>query len=363
MKIIHVVGTRPNFIKIAPLIKEFSRHSQVKQLLVHTGQHYDKAMSSLFFDDLQIPKPDINLGVGSCPDARQTAAIMLSFEEVLLRENPDLVLVVGDVNSTLAASLTAKKCKIKTAHAESGLRSFDMDMPEEINRILTDHVSDFLFTTEESANKNLINEGIGKEKIFFVGNLMIDTLLSHKIKAQKSNILKRLGLKGNEYGVLTLHRPSNVDGKIQLTYILGILQQVQQKMKIVFPIHPRTLKNLKESSLLGKIDNMNNVIITEPLGYLDFLCLMCNSKIVLTDSGGIQEETTVLGVPCITLRDNTERPVTAEQGTNILVSTDKSKIIRAFNEVINGKNPKARMPKFWDGKSAKRIVKVILTHL
>ena len=363
IKILCVVGTRPNFIKIAPLIKEMDRHPQIKRLLVHTGQHYDAAMSKSFFDDLEIPKPDINLGIGSASDATQTANIMMALEPVILKEKPDLVVVVGDVNSTMAAALAAAKCGIKIAHVESGLRSFDRSMPEEINRTITDHLSDFLFTTEESGNKNLINEGIGRNCIFFVGNVMIDTLLGHKEKAKKSKILQKLKLGKNNYAVLTLHRPSNVDGKDSLIYILDILNEIQKKIKIVFPIHPRTLKNLKHYNLLKNIKNRKNIILTEPLGYLDFLSLMDNSKLVLTDSGGIQEETTVLGVPCITLRNNTERPVTLEHGTNMAVSTDRGKIINAFEKAVKGVNFKAKTPKFWDGSAAKRIVAIILDKL
>lgn len=364
LKIISVVGTRPNFVKISPLVKEMNKHPEIMHLLVHTGQHYNATMSNFFFDDLEIPKPDINLGVGSDSDARQTAKIMFAFEKILLKEKPDLAIVVGDVNSTFAAAVTAKKCGIKVAHVEAGLRSFDMTMPEEINRILTDHVSDFLFTTEESGNKNLINEGIGKDKIFFVGNVMIDTLLSHREKAKKSKkIMDKLKIKKNSYCILTLHRPSNVDKKDSLTCILDILNKIQQKIKIIFPIHPRTLKNIKKFGLNGRIKKLKNLILTEPLGYLDFLHMMNNSKFVITDSGGIQEETTILGVPCITLRDNTERPVTVEQGTNIIVSTDKNKIIKAAEKTINGAKINGRVPKLWDGNASKRIVDILLGRL
>ena len=360
LKIMNVVGTRPNFIKIAPLIREMGKHKEIKQVLVHTGQHYDEAMSKAFFEDLEIPKPDINLGVGSASDAVQTAKIMLEFEKILAKEKPDLVVVVGDVNSTFAAAITAKKCGIKVAHVEAGLRSFDMAMPEEINRILTDRVSDFLFTTEESGNKNLINEGIDKNKVFFVGNVMIDTLLNHKEKAKKSKILSKLKLSKNDYAVLTLHRPSNVDNKKSLNCNLDILNKISQKIKIIFPVHPRTLKNIKKFELDKKIKNLKNIALTEPLGYLDFLCLMSNSKFIITDSGGIQEETTILGVPCVTMRNNTERPVTVKEGTNILVSTNKDKIVIACNKLIQYANIKGKIPKLWDGRAAERIVKILL---
>lgn len=359
IKVLSVVGTRPNFIKIAPLVSAIKKRKEIKHVLVHTGQHYDRAMSRLFFDELGIPKPDVNLGVGSDSDVAQTARIMLKLEKILVKENPDLVIVVGDVNSTLAAAVAARKCGIKVAHAEAGLRSFDLTMPEETNRILTDHISDFLFTTEESGSRNLINEGIDKNKIFFVGNLMIDTLLKHREKARKSGVLKRLGLKNRSYAVLTLHRPGNVDNKESLKRVLSIIGAMQNKIKIVFPVHPRTLKSIKKFNLAQNLKKLKNLILTEPLGYLDFLCLMGSSKFVMTDSGGIQEETTVLGIPCITLRNNTERPVTAEQGTNLLVSTDKNKVVEAGNKIIKGIDVKGRIPKLWDGKSAERIVDII----
>lgn len=360
MKIINIVGTRPNFIKIAPLIGEMKKHKEIQQILVHTGQHYDKEMSKFFFDDLGIPKPDINLGIGSDTDISQTARIMLELEKVLIKERPDLVVVVGDVNSTLAAALTAVKCNVKVAHIESGLRSFDRTMPEELNRILTDQLADFLFTTEESGNRNLEDEGIDKKKIFFVGNVMIDSLLTHKEKARNSKILDKLNLEKNDYAVLTLHRPSNVDNKESLGYVIDILGQIQKKTKIVFPVHPRTMKNLVKFNLTNKVKNQKNIIPTEPLGYLDFMHLMANSKFVITDSGGIQEEATVLGVPCITLRDNTERPVTVEQGTNMLVSTDKKKIVEASMKIIKGVSLKGRVPELWDGLAAKRIVEILV---
>lgn len=361
MKIISVVGTRPNFIKIAPLVKAMGRHDEISHILVHTGQHYDKEMSKVFFDDMDIPKPGINLGIGSDSDVAQTARIMIGLEKVLAKEKPSLVIVVGDVNSTLAAALTARKLGINIAHIEAGLRSFDDSMPEETNRILTDHISSFLFTTEKSANKNLVTEGIDKKKIFFVGNVMIDTLLSHRDKSRESDILGRLKLKGRDYAVLTLHRPSNVDDRESLARMLDIVEEIQKSIKIVLPAHPRTLKKLNESGLSSMIAKMKNVLITNPLGYLDFLHLMDNSMIVFTDSGGIQEETTILGIPCITLRDNTERPVTMEQGTNILVSTDKAKVLAKSREVIEGRiKIKKTIPELWDGKAAERIVKVIM---
>ncbi|MEK6943368.1 MAG: UDP-N-acetylglucosamine 2-epimerase (non-hydrolyzing) [Nanoarchaeota archaeon] len=359
MKIVSIVGTRPNFMKIAPLIKEFKKR-KINHILVHTGQHYDKKMSRLFFDELNLPKPNVNLGISSGNRMEQIEKMTSEIEKVLKNENPDLVVVVGDVNSTFAGALAAKHLGIKVAHVEAGLRSFDMEMPEEINRILTDGISNFLFTTEESARKNLLNEKIPNERIFFVGNVMIDTLLQHKEKASKSKILKDLKLKKKEYCVLTLHRPSNVDTKNGLKKIISILEKVQNKIKIVFPVHPRTRKNIESFGLNNKISSMKNLIVTDPLGYLDFLCLMSNSRFVLTDSGGIQEETTVLRIPCITMRNSTERPVTVSQGTNLLVSTDSKKVISKSLEIISGKiKVKNKIPKLWDGKATERIVSII----
>ena len=354
MKIISVVGTRPNFVKIASLVKEFSKHPDITNILVHTGQHYDEKMSDSFFRELEIPEPDINLGIGSGSHAEQTGRIMIEFEKVLLNEKPDLVLVVGDVNSTLACALTSVKLGIKVAHIEAGLRSFDREMPEEINRILTDQISDYLFTTEKDAEKNLLNEGIAKSKIFFVGNLMIDTLLIHKERA--SNLKKP---DSNDYAILTLHRPSNVDDKETLSNILEIIREIQSQIKIIWPMHPRTRNNLEGFNLKEKLKEMKNVSISDPLTYLEFMNAVMNSKFVLTDSGGIQEETTVLNIPCITLRDNTERPVTIEQGTNYLAGSNKNSILEIIQKVLNGKAKQYRGIEFWNGKAAERIVSVI----
>lgn len=362
MKILSVVGTRPNFMKIAPLVKEFRRNN-INHILVHTGQHYDEEMSKMFFDDLKIPKPDFDLGVGSGTRDEQIKSIKTKLMPIIEKERPDVVVVVGDVNSTLAAAQAADKLGIKVAHVEAGLRSFDNTMPEEFNRIETDKISDFLFTTEKSGNINLEKEGISKDKIFFVGNVMIDTLLSHKEKAEQSKILEKLNLEKKDYCTLTLHRPSNVDNKDDFANILYILEKIQEKIIIAFPVHPRARKNMQSFNLHNKIKRMKNLIMTEPLGYLDFLCLMANSKLVLTDSGGIQEETTVLGIPCITLRKNTERPVTAEQGTNLLVSIDKKKVVSKAMEVIENEiKLKNKIPELWDGKAAERIVKILLKN-
>ena len=349
-------------MKIAPIIKEMSGYPDIQAILVHTGQHYDKKMSKTFFQDLGIPKPDINLEVGSGSHAWQTAEIMKRFGSVLEKEKPDLILVVGDVNSTIACALDAVKLGIKVAHVEAGLRSFDRTMPEEINRVLTDAISDYLFITERSAKENLLKEGIAEDKIYFVGNVMIDTLLKNKEKAEKLDILNKLNLKTKDYALLTLHRPANVDNKKELLKILSAIEEISKYIKIVFPIHPRTKKSI--SVLSSKLSNsetrkLDNVIYTDPLGYLDFLSLMDNSKFVLTDSGGIQEETTVLGVPCLTLRENTERPVTIIDGTNKLVGMNKVKIIKESLNIINGKSVKGCIPELWDGEAAKRIVKII----
>ena len=360
IRIISVVGTRPNFVKIAPLIREFKKHREIESILVHTGQHYDKEMSRLFFEQLEIPKPDINLNVGSSTDVQQTAKIMVEFEKILLEKNPGLVVVVGDVNSTLAAALTAKKCGIRVAHVEAGLRSFDMGMPEEANRILTDHISDYLFTTEESGNRNLKDENISKNKIYFVGNVMIDSLLSHKERARESKILANLKLNKNEYCAATFHRPSNVDNKNSLKKLLNLVQETAKKIKVVLPLHPRTLNSIEKFGLADEFKKIRGLIMTNPLGYLDFICLMMNSKFVITDSGGIQEETTVLQVPCITFRENTERPVTAKEGTNLAVTTDIKKIQSTIEKIMSSKASKGKIPKFWDGKAAERITDIIL---
>lgn len=414
--IMHIVGARPNFMKIAPLVKAIKEHNQtgifphLDQIIVHTGQHYDEKMSELFFDHLGLPKPDINLEVGSASHAVQTAEIMIRFEKVLLQYQPDAIIVVGDVNSTIACTLVASKiqypasnlrlatCNSKRrrpliVHVEAGLRSFDRTMPEEINRILTDQLSDLLFTTEEDANENLKREGISSEKIFFVGNVMIDTLFQHLEKAKKSDILNRLGLINQRlrtsdqglstrdyalstpYAVLTLHRPSNVDHKETFLNILEALKEISQKIPIIFPAHPRTQNRIKlfhldqyfkrfSTSNLQLATCNSGIYCIEPLGYLDFLWLMANAKLVLTDSGGIQEETTVLGVSCVTIRKNTERPITVKMGTNIVAGTKKENIINTalsqLNKLNNASNP---IPPLWDGQAAKRIVDILVEKL
>lgn len=359
MKIINIVGARPNLIKIAPLVEEMKKHSSINQILLHTGQHYDEKMSQVFFNQLEIPRPDIYLGVGSGSHAEQIAKIMPAFEQILIKEAPDLILVVGDVNSTLACSITASKLCIPVAHVEAGLRSFDRTMPEEINRIITDTLSDFLFTTSRDANENLIKEGISPEKIFFVGNVMIDTLKRHREKAEQFHTPNQLGLIPGEYALLTLHRPSNVDNPEIFSKIIDALISIQNEIPVLFPIHPRTLKRIKEYDLSNRLSEAINLKLIEPLGYMEFLDLMIHAKMILTDSGGIQEETTILGVPCLTIRENTERPITITEGTNILVGTNPHKIIHNAYMIISGKGKKGTIPELWDGKASERIVNIL----
>jgi UDP-N-acetylglucosamine 2-epimerase (non-hydrolysing) len=408
VKILTVVGARPNFMKAAPIIAAIRDHNErlgaslhpeasrdshivLQNVLIHTGQHYDEAMSDRFFSDLNIPKPDVHLGVGSGSHAAQTAEIMKRFEEVLLREKPDLLIVVGDVNSTLACALVASKISYDAngsraliAHVEAGLRSFDRGMPEEINRILTDHVADLLFVTEESGLRNLREEGISERKIHFVGNTMIDSLLAFKGKADGSSILDTMGLRdcgSNQgsasgavrYALLTLHRPSNVDQRATFLNILEGLEELSNSCPVIFPAHPRTQKRIAEfgferffsaeNGCRGKenshpADANGRIRMVEPLGYLDFMCLMQHAAVVVTDSGGIQEETTCLGIPCVTVRENTERPITVQVGTNILAGTSKEGIRRAARQQLESKAAHA-VPEGWDGKSAQRILDVI----
>lgn len=360
MKIVSVVGARPNFMKIAPIIRAVASQRSMEHLLVHTGQHYDEKMSKSFFKDLGIPKPDVNLEVGSGSHARQTAEIMMRFEPVLLKYKPDLMIVVGDVNSTLACSVVASKLRVAVAHVEAGLRSLDRDMPEEINRLVTDAITDIFFTTSPDADQNLIKEGIAKNRIFFVGNVMIDTLMHNLTKASQSHILQNLDLKPRRYALLTMHRPSNVDDPKILKRLASALTTINQDIPVVFPMHPRTRHNLKNPALKNLSDQLSHLKLIEPLGYLDFLSLMKNAKFVLTDSGGIQEETTVLGIPCLTLRENTERPITITQGTNVLVGSDPKKILSEAKKIFAGRYKKGRRPKYWDGKSAQRIVETLV---
>jgi UDP-N-acetylglucosamine 2-epimerase (non-hydrolysing) len=346
-------------MKIAPIMRVFREKGNFQTLLVHTGQHYDESMSRLFFEELDIPKPDINLEVGSSSHAVQTAEIMRCFEPVVQEFEPDYVLVVGDVNSTIACGLVAVKLGVKLIHVEAGLRSFDRTMPEEINRLLTDAISDLLFVTEQSGIDNLKNEGINSEKVHFVGNVMIDTLIANREKASRSDVLERLGLSAKEYAVITLHRPSNVDDLEKLGEIMTAFEKIQKEMKLVFPIHPRTRNNIDGTPLGKRIEEMGNLLLLKPVGYLDFLCLMSNSALVITDSGGIQEETTILGVPCMTLRKSTERPVTITEGTNQLCALSAGDIVRVYKKIMDRGRVGGRVPKFWDGKAAERIARII----
>jgi UDP-N-acetylglucosamine 2-epimerase (non-hydrolysing) len=363
MKILNVVGARPNFMKMAPLIAAYRAHPSLEPLLVHTGQHYDEAMSRLFFEQLGLPEPDINLGVGSGSHAAQTAAIMTAFEPVLLEQRPDLVLVVGDVNSTIACGLVAVKLGFRLAHVEAGLRSRDRSMPEEINRVLTDAISDYLFCTEHVALENLLAEGIPRERIFLVGNVMIDTLLRSREAAERSTILERLELQPGTYAVLTLHRPANVDDPAVFGSILDALEVIQREMPIVFPVHPRTRKTLSGSPLARRVEDLPGLRLLEPLGQLDFLKLMARSRLVLTDSGGIQEETTILRVPCLTLRENTERPITAELGSNRVVGRSTARILAGYRAVLEGSEPSGGIPPLWDGRAAERIVEILVREM
>ncbi|MGH7390713.1 MAG: non-hydrolyzing UDP-N-acetylglucosamine 2-epimerase [Candidatus Rokuibacteriota bacterium] len=356
MKIAAVVGARPNFVKIAPIVAELGLYPEIASVLIHTGQHYDRNMSESFFRDLDIPEPDINLNVGPGTAAVQMAEIMLRLAPVLDGDRPDVVLVVGDVTSTVGAALVAAKTGIPVAHVEAGLRSFDRTMPEEINRLLTDAVADYCFTTEPSANENLAREGVPPARIHHVGNVMIDTLFRCRERAAASTIGERLGLTRRGYAVLTLHRPGNVDEPATLARTLDVLAPVHRDVPVIFPVHPRT------AARLGRAAGAGGLRAIDPLAYLDFVQLMANAACVLTDSGGIQEETTALGVPCLTLRTNTERPITITEGTNRLVGTDGAKIAAAWAQIRAGRWPAGRLPELWDGKAAARIVRLLLDH-
>jgi len=363
--ILNVVGARPNFMKIAPLMRAFRKRPEFRPVLVHTGQHYDERMSRLFFEQLGIPRPDVHLDVGSATHAVQTAEIMKRFEPVVEQYRPDVVLVVGDVNSTVACALVAVKLGVKVAHVEAGLRSFDRTMPEEVNRLLTDAISDFLFVTEPSGIRNLKHEGIPEEKIFFVGNVMIDTLLVNLEQARSSPILETLGLEARAYAALTLHRPGNVDDRDVFLRVFGAVRKIAEALPVVFPVHPRTRKNMVRFGMLKEEgdDALGGVRLVEPLGYLDFLKLMAEARLVLTDSGGIQEETTILKVPCLTLRETTERPVTVEVGCNEVVGTDPARILSAFRRVMSSERFACGTPEKWDGLAAERIADVLVTAL
>ncbi len=361
-KVISVVGARPNFVKIAPVHRAFMQHRDVvEHKICHTGQHFDKKMSQIFFDELEMPVPDFNLGVGGGSHAQQTAKIMVEFEQVLLAEKPDLVIVPGDVNSTLAAALVAIKLHIPVAHVESGLRSFDRSMPEEINRILADEIADLLFVTEQSGLDNLKKEGKPEDKIIFTGNVMIDSLVHYLPKIEQSTILNEIGMVPQKYILATFHRPSNVDSDENLTEIVGLLSRLALDYPIVFPVHPRTRNNLERLQLLPKLSS--NVVLLDPIGYLQFLHLTKYAALVITDSGGIQEETTFLGVQCLTVRNNTERPSTVDLGTNQLLGQDYGLVEKTAREVLAGNIKKGTIPPLWDGQAALRIVASVLKFL
>jgi UDP-N-acetylglucosamine 2-epimerase (non-hydrolysing) len=359
MRIANVVGARPNFMKIAPLIREMHRHSSITTTLIHTGQHYDASMSDRFFQDLELPTPDISLEVGSGSHASQTGEVMKRLEPVLRDLRPHLVVVVGDVNSTLAAALTAVKLGISVAHVEAGLRSFDRSMPEEINRLLTDAISEYLFVTEESGLDNLLREGVDVRKMHLVGNVMIDSLEQCRTVWQRAAVLEELELTRRNYGVVTLHRPSNVDDPTTLRSLMKVLAEIGGQIPLVFPVHPRTRKQLEAIDIATQSHGAGGIRFCAPLGYLDFVALVAQARMVLTDSGGLQEETTALGVPCLTLREETERPITVTHGTNRVVGTSPDRILGEAFQVLAEPMPTVTRPALWDGKTAQRIVAIL----
>ena len=342
-------------MKVAPIHKAFLQYPDITPMIVHTGQHYDANMSKVFFEDLGLPEPDVYLGIGSGSHAVQTAKVMVEFEQVLLRERPDLVIVVGDVNSTVACSLVAVKLRIRVAHVEAGLRSFDRTMPEEINRIVTDSISDYLFVSEPSGVENLKREGVSDAKVFFVGNVMIDSLVQFRENAAQSTIKSTLGVVAKEYALVTMHRPSNVDSVENLEKLSALLESLTASVKIVFPIHPRTKKMMEAGGMLARLEHNSRIVLCEPLGYLDFLNLMESARVVVTDSGGIQEETTYLGVPCLTMRENTERPVTVTEGTNKILGFNYDAVVDAVAKLNSGSAKNWSTPQMWDGHASERI--------
>ena len=370
LRIMSIVGARPNMMKVAPLMAEMRRHEDIQPVLVHTGQHYDYSMSQVFFDQLRMPEPDYNLEVGSGTHHAQTAEIVRRFGELVQSDRPDMVVVVGDVNSTIACALVAAKEQIPVVHVEAGLRSFDRTMPEEINRLLTDAISDLLFTTEESGNRNLANEGVAPDKVFLVGNLMIDSLVGALDLARESSLRLELGLQPQRYAVLTLHRPSNVDDRDQLTRTLDAIAQIAERVPVLFPAHPRTAAKIGQAGLAavktwegGEIPD-TGIWMMPPASYLDFLGLVEQAAMVITDSGGVQEETTYLGIPCLTYRNNTERPVTVSMGTNKLVGSDPLQLLSKALELLEtsepgGNRPAPVRPPLWDGRTASRIVQIL----
>lgn len=363
LRIVLVAGARPNFMKIAPIHRALSSTPGIfRPVLVHTGQHYDENMSQVFFDELGIPEPDYFLGIGAGSHAQQTARTMIAFEEVIFKETPDWVIVVGDVNSTLACALVAVKLRVPVAHVEAGVRSFDRRMPEEINRVVTDAVSDLLLTPSEDAAVNLVREGIPSEKIHFVGNVMIDSLVRFMERARSSTILSELGIAPKTYGLATLHRPSNVDDRLTLARLLDTLETISRRLPLIFPVHPRTQRMFDTLGLMERAGTIANLHLVSPVGYLDFLCLESEARLILTDSGGVQGEATVLGVPCLTLRDSTEWPITITEGTNRLVGLDPVAILEGVEQALNGPLRASQMPKLWDGHAAERIVSVLASQ-
>ena len=362
-KVIHIVGARPNFMKVAPIYKAIAARTQLVQVLVHTGQHYDVKMSDVFFTDLGLPAPDVHLGIGSGSHAQQTARMMVELEKVFLEHKPDLVSVVGDVNSTLAAALVAVKMHIPIAHVEAGLRSFVQYMPEEVNRLVTDRLADLLLTPSRDADANLLKEGIDPSRIHFVGNVMIDSLLSSKEEAERLPTLKNLGLTPRGYAVCTLHRASNVDDPRLLAGLLDAVAHVSTRLPVIFPVHPRTRKVIAEQGLSQIFERHPDLRPVDPMGYMEFVGLTSQAKLILTDSGGLQEETTALGVPCLTLREETERPVTVEEGTNEVVGTDPERIRQAADRILDGQGKKGRVPELWDGRASERIADLFARYL
>lgn len=360
--IIIVVGARPNFMKMAPLY-DYLKSKNLPLILMHTGQHYDKNMSNVFFDELGMPKPDIYLGVGSGSHAKQTAQIMVDFEEICEENKPSMVVVAGDVNSTIACALVSSKMNIPVAHVEAGLRSFDMGMPEEINRILTDRISNLLFTPSLDANQNLMNEGVNENSIKLVGNIMIDSLLNNMEISKKSRIHNELNIVKGEYATITLHRPSNVDFEGVFSGIIEAFEIIGKEIPIIFPAHPRTSNMITKFGFEDRVNQIPNFQMIKPQGYLDFLALIKHSKAVLTDSGGLQEETTALGIPCITIRENTERPITVTEGTNTIVGSKTKNIVKEWDNISKNKGKKGNVPELWDGKTAERIGRCIIEYL
>ena len=356
MTIAHIIGARPNFMKVAPVVRALQQQDNVEQVLIHTGQHYDHNMSEVFFKQLELPEPDINLGVGSGSHAVQTAQVMVRLEEFFLAARPDWVLVYGDINSTAAAAFVCAKMLLPIGHVEAGLRSFDRRMPEEINRLITDSLADILFTPSEDGDKNLLREGVSSTKIHMVGNVMVDTLvrLLPKAEAKWEALCSRLPLAGR-FGLVTLHRPSNVDNPDMLSPLLKTLGEISRDLPLIFPIHPRTLQQVKSNH----ISTETGLHLCEPLGYLDFLALQKHAALVITDSGGIQEETTYLGTPCLTMRENTERPITVTLGTNKLIGQDLTLLRAEVNAILCGNTKQGTIPPFWDGKASNRIAAVL----